>query len=318
MEAHQVHGLVFDIERFSTADGPGIRTVVFLKGCNLHCFWCHNPESIRCQPELELDNSLCIGCGSCVKTCRQSAHLWESGHIIARDRCIACFQCADMCPSGALKRVGQWLSIEDCMAQILPDVPFYDRSGGGVTLSGGEVLMQADFAARLLARCKQEGISTAIETNLCFPRERLELLLPYLDLVMTDIKHMDPVRHRQGTGRENDQVIRNLEYLAHKRIPLILRTPVIPGFNDDRLNIENTARLLSSLGNLRYYELLSYNPMGNDKRKRFGYAVPEISIPGQQHMKALAEIAFRQGLPVWIDGAIYTPEAEEESYGIHV
>lgn len=306
MESKQDRGLIFDIERFSTADGPGIRTVVFFKGCNLSCYWCHNPESIRFQPELELDSSCCIGCGLCYGACGRNAHLWEPSHTIRRDCCVSCFRCSEVCPSGALKQAGTWMDVDACIEQILPDVPFYASSGGGVTLSGGEVLLQAPFAAKLLARCKEAGLSTAMESNLCFSRDRLDALLPWLDLVMADVKHMDPQAHRRGTGQSNAQILENLRYLAQKQVPLILRTPIISGFNDDRENMEQTVCFLKTMESLRYYELLSYNPMGNDKRKRFGYSVPIISTPTRQKMKALAEIAREQNLPVWIDGAVYT------------
>lgn len=297
-------GRIFDIERFSTADGPGIRTVVFFKGCNLHCYWCHNPESIRPNAELELDDTQCIGCGLCAKVCPHQAHDFSDGHRILREKCKLCFGCADACPPGALKRVGREISVEACMDEIRQDAPFYSRSGGGVTLSGGEVLMQAPFAVRLLEACKGEGIRTAIESNLAFPREQIEPLLPHLDLIMADIKHMDPQHHRLGTGQSNEGILENLLWLDGQNIPLIIRTPVIPGFNDDAENIAKTARFLSNLQNLQYYELLSYNPMGNDKRRRFGYAVPSIPVPGKQQMHGLAQAAAALGLPVWVDGTI--------------
>lgn len=305
MRTYSQHGLIFDIERFSTADGPGIRTVVFFKGCNLRCSWCHNPESIRTFPELELNVSDCIGCGLCIKACSEHAHLWEQEHLLLRDRCKQCFRCSEICPAQALKQAGQWMTVEDCMAQIRQDIPFYRHSGGGVTLSGGEVLLQSTFAAKLLSQCRQEGIHTAIESNLCFPKSHLDAMLPWLDLVMADIKHMDPEKHRSGTGSSNEQVLKNLEYLDQQGIPVIVRTPVIPGFNEDPENMKKTAEFLRHQQHLQYYELLSYNPMGNDKRKRFGYEVPEISIPDRAQMRCLAGIARERGLPVWIDGTIF-------------
>lgn len=305
MQEDGVRGFIFDIERFSTADGPGIRTVLFFKGCNLHCYWCHNPESIRTEPELEWNPSECIGCGLCASVCPSGAHAWTPEHIILRQNCTHCFRCSEICPAQALKQAGKWMDVEACMAQIRPDIPFYSHSGGGVTLSGGEVLLQSAFAGKLLHKCREEGIHTAIESNLCFPQQSLDTLLPHLDLVMADIKHTNPQRHKAGTGASNAQVFQNLRYLDGVGMPLIIRTPVIPGYNDTPENIGEAADFLKELNNLQYYELLSYNPMGNDKRKRFGYGVPDIAVPGKQQMQKLAEIVRLRGIPVWIDGRIF-------------
>ena len=293
-------GLIFDMERFSTADGPGIRTVVFFKGCNLRCYWCHNPESIRSYPELELDPTECIGCGGCVDVCPSGAT--ASGRGLDRTLCTRCFSCTQVCPSGARKVIGTHRSLESCMKEIREDMAFYSRSGGGVTLSGGEVLLQADFAAALLKQCRQEGISTAMESNLCFPAETVNKVAPWLDLCMADIKHMDPASHKEATGQGNEKVLANLKLLDELGIPTIVRTPIIPGFNDSEVNIRATAEFLRNLQNLRYYELLSYNPMGNDKRKRLGYPVPEIEVPQKDTMHHLASIARQAEIPLWVDG----------------
>lgn len=296
-------GLVFDIERFSTADGPGIRTVVFFKGCNLHCYWCHNPESLKLLPEVEFTPGECLDCGACGKVCPRGCHVMtERGHEFLRENCAHCLACAKVCPVSALKVIGLPKTVEDCMKEIREDTAFYARSGGGVTLSGGEVLLQSEFAAELLKACRAEGIHTAIESNLSLDRSHLERVLPHLDLVMADIKHMDSAIHRQGTGLGNKRTLENLRWLDSQGIPLIIRTPVIPGFNDSEENIGNTAVFLSELENLCYYELLSYNPMGNDKRKRLGYAVPEIAVPDKRKMLSLARTAKSCRRPVWVDG----------------
>lgn len=294
-------GLIFDIERFSTADGPGIRTVVFFKGCNLHCYWCHNPESIRSNMELELDPTECIGCGGCLDVCPSGAQIMtNSGRDMDRSLCTGCFACAKECPSGALKVIGKHRSLESCMEEIREDRAFYSRSGGGVTLSGGEVLMQSDFAAALLKQCREEGIHTAVESNLCFPAETVRKVAPWLDLAMADIKHMDPAAHRSATGQDNHRVLENLRLLDELGLPTIVRTPIIPGFNDTEENIRATGEFLKHLKNLQYYELLSYNPMGNDKRKRLGYPVPEIAVPTRERMRQLAAVVT--DIPIWVDG----------------
>ena len=296
-------GLIFDIERFSTADGPGIRTVVFFKGCNLHCYWCHNPESLRCFPEVEYTPADCLGCGACGAVCPRGCHVITlRGHEFCRTECIHCMACAAQCPVSALKGIGRTVSVENCMAEIRADAPFYARSGGGVTLSGGEVLLQSEFAASLLQQCRAEGLPAAVESNLSLERECLERLLPHLDRVMTDIKHMDSAAHRQGTGAGNERILENLRWLDGQGIDLIVRTPVIPGFNDTVENIGQTAAFLAGLENLRYYELLSYNPMGNDKRRRLGYDVARIPVPDREKMALLADHASGCRRPVWIDG----------------
>lgn len=296
-------GLIFDIERFSTADGPGIRTVVFFKGCNLRCPWCHNPESLRLYPEIEWDPQACIGCSLCAAVCPAGCHRFEEGgHLFLRERCTGCLRCAEQCPVSALKAIGVRTSVEACMEEIIADLPFYRRSGGGVTLSGGEVLLQSGFAARLLRRCREKGIHTAVESNLCAGREQLERLVPWLDLVMADIKHMDPDTHRRVCGADNRQTLENLRWLDEQGLPLIVRTPVIPGFNDTPENIQATGAFLAGLKGLRYYELLSYNPMGNDKRKRLGYPVPRLEVPERDHMRGLARTARQFVRRVWVDG----------------
>lgn len=298
-------GLIFDIERFSTADGPGIRSVVFFKGCNLHCYWCHNPESIRKEPELEWNPEECLHCGLCIPACSAQCHsLTEQGHDFHRELCKNCLACAKQCPVSALKVIGRTMSVEECMAELREDAAFYRRSGGGVTLSGGEVLLQSDFAAALLKQCREAGFHTAIESNLSLDRSCLEKLVPYLDLVMADIKHMDPQAHYRATGADNQVILEHLKWLDSQGIPLIVRTPVIPGFNDTPENIRQTAVFLKGLRNLCYYELLSYNPMGNSKRRRLGYHVPEIPIPSKSHMSLLAREAAVCSRPVWTDGSV--------------
>ena len=185
-------GTVFDIQRFSIHDGPGIRTTVFLKGCSLRCFWCHNPEGIRPQPEIQFEPEKCIGCGECVKVCEQNAqHLEDGQRLYARDNCTVCGQCVETCFAGGLSLIGKSMSVDAVLAEVLQDAAFYRSSGGGVTFSGGEPVLQTEFLAAVLERCQSEGVHTAIETAGYYAWDRLERLLPHVDMVMMDLKHMD-------------------------------------------------------------------------------------------------------------------------------
>lgn len=300
--------LLFDIERFSTKDGPGIRTVVFFKGCNMRCFWCHNPEGIAPQMSLEFDEDKCIGCMYCLKACPTGAHSFIQGHhIINPEKCRLCFSCADVCYSGALQRVGRTMDINELFAEINEDRIFYDHSGGGITLSGGEVMMQHEFASQILSLCKQNQIHTAIETNMSFPWREYEKVLPNIDLVMTDIKHMEDGCHRQGTGISNQPILANILKLGEIKKPLIVRTPVIPGYNDIEENIAQTAEFLKGITSMEYFELLSYNPLGNAKGVIVGSQNnnSEISVPSKSKMRSLAAIARKVGIKVFLDGHEY-------------
>lgn len=303
--------LIFDIERFSTADGPGIRTVVFFKGCNMRCYWCHNPEGIDPEIRLRFDEGKCIGCMACLKACQANAHsLSEGRHVIDPQKCVRCFACADACYSGALQRVGRYMSLDEVFTEINEDRDFYARSGGGVTLSGGEVMLQSAFVARLLKRCKQDGVHTAIESNMLLPWAIYEKVLPDIGLVMADIKHMDDDAHRQGTGVSNRRVLSNIQRLAGHNVPMIIRTPIVPGFNDTEDNIRQTALFLQPFASLHYYELLSYNPLGNSKGRIVGESTPprEITIPAREHMCALAGAAAEAGVRLFVDGREYTTQ----------
>lgn len=294
--------MIFDVQRFSTTDGPGIRTVVFFKGCNMRCWWCHNPEGMESRSELEFTAAKCIHCGLCAAVCRNQTHEFsEQSHEFLRDRCTGCMACAAVCPTKALRIIGRPYTLEDCMKEILEDKPFYQRSGGGVTLSGGEVLLQADFAETLLRRCHAEGISCAIESNLSLPFTVIERLVPYLDLVMTDIKHIDNDVHKAATGIGNERILQNIEALDRLGIPLIVRTPIIPSFNQDATVIGAISQWLCRLKKLRYYELLTYNSLGCDKAKRLG-KTQEIAYGDPNETIRLAQYAKDTGICVLADG----------------
>lgn len=259
-------GIITDIERFALKDGPGIRTTVFFKGCNMHCKWCHNPETLRSSPQLMQYEDKCIGCGMCVKQCPTGARFIEDGKLcFDRERCNTCGACASACFSGALVQSGKEMSVEDILSEVRQDIPYYRNSGGGVTLSGGEVSVQPEFALELLRALRKEGISTALETNLLAPWVVYQKLLPELDLLMFDIKLFDGAAHRKWTGVGNETILENARRAAGE-IPYLVRTPVIPGVNDNEQEIASIADFIKGLGGeLQYYELLRFNPLGESK-----------------------------------------------------
>lgn len=256
--------LITDIQRFSLNDGPGIRTTVFFKGCNMRCLWCHNPETLSLSPDLMFYESKCIGCGKCFTVCPNGAHLLTDGrHSIDRSKCTHCGACTEICYAEALTMSGKEMTVEEILSQVRQDKAYYESSGGGVTLSGGEVLCHVPFAAELARACRKEGISVAIETNLSFPLERIRPLLSEVDLIMADCKLFDEALHKEYTGISNQQVIENIR--AIRDIPMIIRTPLIPGVTATRENLRAIAKSLCGKENLLYYQLLNFNPLGGTK-----------------------------------------------------
>lgn len=291
-------GIVTDIQRFSLNDGPGIRTTVFLKGCNARCQWCHNPETFSLQPELMIYPDRCFGCGACVDF--DSARMVKGLPPPREELTLAS---AARCFSGALTVSGREMTVEDVMREILQDKEYYVSSGGGVTISGGECLMQPAFAKEILLACRANDIHTALETNLMYPWSALEELLPLLDLIMADIKLPDSDSYQRYTGIDNAQVLENVARLAEANIPSIIRTPVIPGVNDDDSMIRTIAQQAATAGaSLQYYELLNFNPLGASKYQ--GLNMTDIftgkkPLP-QQRMQELADAASLAGIPVRI------------------
>lgn len=300
-------GQIFDVERFSTVDGPGIRTVAFLKGCNLHCDWCHNPEGYQTGPQLMYDEMQCMRCGGCVQVCPRQVHRLDGDtHRMDWKRCIACFRCAAVCPGGALKQAGKSWTAEELCRELLQDLPFFQESGGGVTLSGGEVMCQQEFAGQVLRRLHRQGVHTAIETNLCFPIEDYRKLRPEVDLMMFDLKSTQEEAHRRYTGVSNEQILFNVKALAGddwREMPLIARTPVVPGFNDTEEEISAIAARLTEHRNLLYYELLAYHPLGINKKAQLGKEAGKVlPIPSKERMETLAAAAARYLPHVKVNG----------------
>jgi len=296
-----VKGTITDIQRFSIHDGPGIRTTVFLKGCNMRCFWCHNPETLGAAPELQFFPSKCIGCGACLETCPREAHqVVDSEHVLLRDRCEACGRCAEACYAEALVMAGREAAASEVMEQVLRDKPFYDNSGGGMTLSGGEPLFQIEFSLELLRLARAQGLHTAVETNAAWPWERVARILPSTDLVMMDIKALDAEKHREATGIANELILENARRLSREARALLVRTPVIPGFNDTEEDIGAIAGFIAGFPNLQAYELLPYHPLGEGKYKSLGmpYRAAGLKSPGKDQVEDLRKSAARRGIPV--------------------
>jgi pyruvate formate lyase activating enzyme len=295
-------GLVFDIQRFSLFDGPGIRTTVFFKGCPLHCPWCHNPEGILPRPELMAYPARCIGCGACVKACPHGAHRVDDHgvHTLDRAACVMCGACAKACPADALELCGKTMSVGEVMAVVRRDHGFYTDSGGGLTLSGGEPLMQPVFAKALLEAARAEGLQTAVETSGCAPWARFDPIVPLTDLFLFDIKETDPVRHEQWTGMPLKPILDNLRRLAAAGCRIVLRLPLAPGFNDRPDHFEGVAKVARELPNLEGADLLPYHRMGEGKPAALGRGdvAPPCREPDPELIHQWKEQFARAGLVV--------------------
>lgn len=257
-------GVLTTIQRFSLHDGPGIRSTVFFKGCNMRCAWCHNPETLSTQPEVLYYRSKCVGCGACAAVC-PSHTIVEGKMVYDRSQCHDGGKCAQVCFSGALETCGYEADVQSVLFEVMQDEAYYAQSGGGVTLSGGEVLLQPEFAGELLRALRARGVHTAIESNLNVDFSTLEKLLPDIDLVMCDLKIWDEELHRRWTGAGNARIKENIEKLGKTGKPMIVRTPVIPGVNDNEQEIGAIAAFAAQQPNLLYYELLNFNPLGQSK-----------------------------------------------------
>ncbi len=264
-------GLVFDIAKFSVHDGPGIRTTVFLQGCSLSCWWCHNPESQSRTPLLHYQADRCIGCETCVETCPEEAlSLTPRGIRTIDARCRRCGECANACPTTSRELVGRTMSVAEVMEDVEKDRLFYDESGGGVTISGGEPLQQPEFLLGLLRACGERGIHRAVDTHGLASEETLLRVAEETDLFLYDVKMMDADRHRETTGYRNERILANLGRLVATRAAIHVRVPLIPGVNDDDENVDRTGAFLRELGGIRTIGLLPYHRPAKDKHERFG------------------------------------------------
>lgn len=285
-------GIIFDIMRFSTRDGPGIRTTVFFKGCPLSCWWCHNPESQRSAPELIYRPNLCRGCLDCVAACPQGAiSPWEGKVATDPARCQVSGDCVPVCPSDARQIAGREMGVAQVMAELLKDRDFYEQSGGGVTFSGGEPLQQPEFLAALLQACRQEGLHTAVDTSGWAPWSVLEGLHGLVDLYLYDLKLLDDARHLQYTGVSNQRILENLRRLAALGEGIRLRLPLIPGVNDRPEDLQAVREFLASLPALLEVEVLPYHTSGVEKYHRMGrpYPLEGLIVPDEVTVAAWRE-----------------------------
>jgi len=272
-------GRILHLQRLSTEDGPGIRSTVFFKGCPLHCAWCHNPESISSSLQTQWFSVRCIGCRTCVATCPNGClSMTDDGLVIDRERCEACGKCSDACPSGAREMLGRIVTVDEVLTELLKDRAYYEASGGGVTLSGGEPTLQPDFAEALLSGLKAQGIATALDTCGLCNAHTLDRLLPYTDLVLFDLKLQNPSLHREFTGASNELILANLDHLRDfirrqdQPIELWIRTPLIPGATTSEENLSAIGRSLTDTmdGTIARWELCAFNNLCRDQYTRLG------------------------------------------------
>lgn len=284
MNAEPLTGRVFNIQRFSLHDGPGIRSVVFLKGCQMSCIWCANPEGLRQDNDVLWRASSCQHCGACVDACQKGIHQWSNkNHVIDPSMsCDGCRLCEEACPSQALKIVGRQMSVDEVHQEVVKDVAYYQLSGGGVTLSGGEVMLQPDFAVQVLQNLRREGIHTAVETAGFAPWSAVDKVSTVADLVLYDLKLADDTLHQRFTGVSNIRILRNLEKLLTLNTPVRLRIPVIPGVNDSSHEINNMLQLISNLTagktSFQGIDLLPYHAYGVQKYSLLGRDYPASTI----------------------------------------
>lgn len=299
-----LRGVVFDIRRFSVHDGPGLRTTVFFKGCPLRCYWCHNPESQHRRLELLYWPERCIQCQSCVAACPQGAIHWERERLVMHDtKCTLSGACVRACYADARQIAGRYMTAAEVMSEIERDVSFYDSSGGGVTFSGGEPLLQADFLKALLEACRSAEIHTALDTSGFATWEILERVRPLVDLFLYDIKLMDPVRHRKYTLAFNLRILDNLQRLAGLGHNIVVRVPIIPGINDDLENLRATGAFTTGLG-LSRIDLLPYHAaaMGKYERLHRAYRLPGLQTPSDERMLEIAHVFEGFDLQVHVGG----------------
>jgi len=296
-------GIVTNIQRYSLRDGPGIRTTVFLKGCPLRCPWCHNPETWSRSPEVMVVESRCVHCGECVEECPNGIAALP-GEAENRAACAGCGRCVDVCPTGARQIIGRELGVDQLIAEIFRDRLFHEESGGGVTLSGGEPLLQHDFLRAVLARCRESGVHTALDTCGFAPRTTLLEIASLADLVLFDLKMMDSKLHELFTGVPNELILENLQEVSQAHANVWLRVPLLPGINAEPEQLQPIARLAASLPGLKQIALLPYHRVGIQKHVRLGREIPSLRIapPTDEQLECALSCFRAHGLNVQVGG----------------
>jgi len=310
---YDIKAPVFNIQTYCIHDGPGIRTTVFVKGCPLRCIWCANPESNLAKPQLMTYSSKCTGCGACVDSCPNNAisvgpvDLGGYEKFIAitdRKKCIDCGACVSVCEHKAREIAGKDMTVKECIDKVKKDKLFFEESGGGMTISGGEALAHPDFSANLFAAAHKLGIATCIESSSFASRETIDKVFAHVDLGLLDVKHMDNDKHIEYTGVPNTQILDNIRYIYNElKIPVILRVPTIPGYNDSEENIKATAMFAKQLGSDVMVNLLPAHRLGKSKNESLGVEDKcEIEVPTEEHMEKLKAIVESLGQPCKIGG----------------
>ena len=302
-------GLIFEIQRMSTEDGPGIRTTVFMKHCPLTCVWCHNPESILKKQQIEWLKHKCIGCRTCVNTCQLNALILDhEGMKIDRNLCNSCGECVNECPSTAMHMFGNWWELDDLFEEINKDKIYYDTSKGGITISGGEPTLQPKFLLNLLKKCKDNGINTAIDTCGYFSRETLKSIIPYIDLFLFDIKVVNVEKHMEYTGVSNERILKNIQWISNykkKDKKTWIRTPIIPNYTATEGNIRDIGKfIVNKLNNIpEQWDLLAFNNLCTSKYERLDldWILKDEPLMSKKQMESLYEIARNTGVknPKW-------------------
>ncbi len=291
-------GMIFDIKRYAINDGPGIRTAVFMKGCPLECWWCHNPEGQSKDPQLIVRANRCKAVMACIQACPLDAVSWSDGTITDWEACDQCGKCAVACLAGAREMVGRMISVEQLMDEIVRDVPFYDQSQGGATFTGGEPMQQVCFLKEALLACKRQNIHTAVDTSGSTAWANLEAILPMVDLFLYDVKLMDPVKHKKYTSVSNKKILDNLHRLSGEKANIIVRIPLIPGVNDDEQNLNQSGEYLASLPHLAGVEIMPYHAIGEAKYQGLGmhYKLANLTPPSEEQVRKIENLLSSFGL----------------------
>ncbi len=299
--------IVFDIERYATEDGPGIRTVVFFKGCNLRCSWCQNPESHIREPQIMYYRNNCVECGRCVESCSSGAITNHPvfGFVTDHEKCNLCGSCIDVCYTDARKVVGRSMTIEEIMSEIMKDLSYYSESGGGVTFSGGEPLLYPETVSILAQRCQDAGIHTALETAGSVPQGSFDTVLPFIDLVYFDLKHIDSEIHQKHTGMPLDSILPNIGRVSNHSGRMIVRIPVVPGFNNDSDTLKLMFSYLRDETSVQEVELLPFHRLGQPKYEGLGlnYSMADTANLGVSDCEVYAESGRALGLTVRVGGS---------------